>query len=323
MTTLYLAPLRGLTDAIFRNAFAKHFGGFDLAVAPFVTSVKGNKIKPTHIKDLAPEINKKIPVIPQILSKNPEEFIILAKSFYDIGYKNINWNLGCPYPMVAKKKRGAGLLPYPEIIQSFLDKVMPAIPNKLTIKTRLGMNKPDEIYKIIPIFNNYPIEELIIHARTGKQMYEGKTNLEFFGPCIDLSVHQIAYNGDINSLEIYENLKQRFPTITKWMIGRGAIENPFLPLIIKKQTDKLDNQIKLIKNFHDELFDKYREILYGPGHLLGKMKGLWFYLSNFFNDGKMWLKKIQKTKKINKYNKIIGDLLSEDNIKLNSSLSNK
>jgi tRNA-dihydrouridine synthase len=153
--TLYLAPLRGFTEFIYRNAFVRHFGGFDVAVAPFIPTMTAARFKKTHLKDVLPENNHAMSIIPQIIGNNPEDFIPLAKRLFDLGYETVNWNLGCPFPMVAKKQRGSGLLPHPQKIEAFLEATLPAIPNRLSVKVRLGRKKTDEILTLLPIFNQW------------------------------------------------------------------------------------------------------------------------------------------------------------------------
>ena len=128
---LYLAPLRGFTEYIYRNAFSRHFDGFDIAVAPFIPTMSDARLKRKNLKDVLPENNHDMPVIPQIIGNNAEDFILLASRLYDLGYETVNWNLGCPFPMVAKKQRGSGLLPHPDKIETFLEETIPAIPNRL------------------------------------------------------------------------------------------------------------------------------------------------------------------------------------------------
>lgn len=304
---LYLAPLQGLTDAIYRNTFTKHFGGFDVAITPFISTVKGNRIKPSHLKDVLPENNSGMPIVPQIMGNEQDDFILLASMLYDLGYKNINWNLGCPYPMVTKKKRGSGLLPYPDLIETFLDKTLSAIPNRLSIKTRLGYKDAEEIYKLIPIFNRYPLTEIIIHPRIGKQMYEGTTDLDTFQECLVLSEHPVVYNGDINSLAVFMDLSSRFGKVNRWMTGRGTLANPFLPAIIKTGRDYFSNKIIKIRKFHDELFARYHQILF-DSHLVERMKGFWFYFSKSFKDSRDTLKKIHKVKRVDRYLEVVNRL---------------
>ena len=222
MPKLYLAPMLGLTDYIFRNTFARHFDGFDGAVTPFIATPKLVRANSSHLKDVLPEHNSAMPLVPQILGNNPDNFVSLAGRLFDLGYATVNWNLGCPFPVVAKKQRGSGLLPYPEKIQDFLDKTVASIPNRLSIKVRLGLKTADEIFKLIPVFNQYPLEDVIIHPRTGKQMYSGEPDLDTFEKCLELSQHRIVYNGDITCLNSFQDLADRFKAIDNWMIGRAA-----------------------------------------------------------------------------------------------------
>jgi len=313
MTTLYLAPIRGFTDTIYRNTFSEHFSGIDLAMAPFISTVCNFRIKPKHVRDLLPEQNRNLPVIPQILTNDADGFIRLACYLYELGYGTVNWNLGCPYPMVAKKKRGSGLLPFPDRIDEFLEKVLKAIPNKLSVKTRLGRFSADEIFELMPVFNRYPLEELIIHPRTGVQMYEGVPDFDLFESCLEMSTRPVVYNGDIFSTDDFTRLKSRFKTIDKWMIGRGVLVDPFLPeTIAGTGLNTKPDRVAIIRRFHDDLFERYAEILSGPSHLVQKMKGTWGYLSRSFTNSRKFLKKIYKTKKLPQYQMVVDEFFSGD-----------
>jgi tRNA-dihydrouridine synthase len=309
---LYLAPLRGITDYIYRNTFNRHFNGFDAAVTPFIPTLKTIRAKPSHLKDVLPENNSAMPIVPQIIGNNHENFIPLARQLSDLGYKTVNWNLGCPFPMVAKKQRGSGLLPYPDKIDRFLEKTVPAIPNRLSLKIRLGRKTSDEINKLIPIFNRYPLQEIIIHPRTGTQMYDGEPDLGAFEKCVGLTDHRIIYNGDITDLKFFKELTTRFKTTEAWMIGRGAIINPFLPAIIKTGQDNFSNQVETFRYFYEELFEEYQRVFSGPGHLLERMKGFWTYFSQAFKDGRKIRKKIHRTLKLKRYLEIVERFFEKD-----------
>ena len=216
--TIYLAPIRGITDRIFRNIFPKFFDGIDLAITPFISSTHGWKKLNSLLKEFALDKNYGLKTIPQILSNDPDDFLRLANSLNEIGHSTINLNLGCPFPMVVNKGKGCGMLPYPAKIESFLDKIFSKFKSNLSVKLRLGLEYPDEILYLIPIFNNYPIDELIIHARTGKQMYKGNVNLDIFEECLSISQNEIVYNGDIQTISDYQDLCKRFNSISKWMI---------------------------------------------------------------------------------------------------------
>jgi len=309
---IYLAPIQGITDRIYRNLFPLYFKGVDMAIAPFISSSK--KMKPVNnlLREFYPDKNTGITTIPQIMSSKPEDFTKLANALYDIGYGTVNWNLGCPFPMVVKKGRGAGMLCYPARIESFLEKTMPALKPKLSIKLRIGLKYPDEVLQLIPIFNQYPLEELIIHPRTGVQMYEGKVDLDMFEQCLNLTKHRVVYNGDIDSFEKFEMLSLRFGSIKRWMIGRGLIGNPFLAEKIKFNTEKpYDEKIRIMRAFHDNLFTEYLKILHGPAHITNKMKEIWTYMAGFFENGEKIRKKINKTHHKDNYIDVVSKVFNE------------
>jgi tRNA-dihydrouridine synthase B len=296
-----MAPLKGFTDHLFRSAFADHFGGFDLAVAPFISTKQGHRIKKTFVKDVLPENNTRLPVIPQILSKTPGDFIILANYLYDLGYDGVNWNLGCPYPMVANKQRGSGMLPYTDRIHSFLERVIPHLNGSLSIKLRLGWKEKGDIFRLIPILDQYPLSEIIIHPRTGLQRYEGTVDLQAFEDCLAATRHTVVYNGDIRTIKDFKRLSQRFQSVQGWMIGRWCIADPFLPLGITKGSHDITDKIQRMKQFHQALFEAYSRILFGPAHVMNKMKGLWRYFSISFEDCKRTMKEITKARQPDMY----------------------
>jgi tRNA-dihydrouridine synthase B len=304
---LYLAPLHGITDTLFCRAFMRHFGGIDLAIAPFIaTNQKGPKgIK----KHLGPSSNRAIPTTPQLMSKNPDEFCSMAQALFDMGYDTLNWNLGCPYPMVVKKGRGSGMLPFPEQIDRFLEHAMPNLRQKLSIKLRLGLNSADEIDRVLPVFNRYNLHQIIIHPRTAKQMYKGLVDLDAFGRCLGLSKHAVVYNGDITTCAAYHALAARFPSITGWMIGRGLLCNPFLASEIKGDASLTDlEKIKVVFNYHHYLFMEYSKTHESPRHLIDKMINIWEYLADYFDNSHKVKKLIHKAQNIPHYTDEINRL---------------
>lgn len=309
---IYLAPIQGTTDRIYRNLFPAYFKGVDLAIAPFISSSKKMKPENKLLLEFHPDINTGIPSIPQIMSSDPDDFTKLANALYDMGCGTVNWNLGCPFPMVVKKGRGAGMLCYPARVETFLEKTMPAIKPKLSIKLRIGLKYPDEVLQLIPILNRYPLEELIIHPRTGVQMYEGEVDLDMFAHCLNLLKHRVVYNGDIDSFEKYEMLAKRFGSIKRWMIGRGLIGNPFLAEEIKFHTEKpYQEKIKIIRTFHDQLFTDYSKILYGPAHITNKMKEVWTYMGSFLENREIIRKRIWKTHHRDNYIDVVNKVFDE------------
>ncbi len=302
---LYLAPIRGITDCLFRNLLQQHFGGFDQAVAPFINPQPHSPFDPAQLRDLQPDANKNLPVVPQFLHSEPEGLIALAQRLHDLGYTHINWNLGCPAPMVTRKRRGSGLLPYPETISSLLDQILPKLPMQLSIKTRLGLNHQDELLTLLPRLNDYPLKEIIIHTRLGKQLYKGSTNPESFGHCLQLSRHPLVYNGDIIDTATWHRLQQQFPTIQRWMIGRGVLADPFLAKAIRGEQFNAEQRAAMLQAFHRDLYAGYRQSLAGPSHLLGRMKQIWFYLAASLPDQQKLWKKIKKTNTEEHYLEVI------------------
>ena len=233
---LILAPMQGLTELMFRKVYHTCFpGALDLAISPFLSLTHGNLADAwKKIDDVLPEANQdSIPVIPQILGKEPVEFVELANRLHEIGYTEVNWNIGCPMRRVTAKHRGSGILPYPDEVRSILDYIMPRLRPALSVKMRLGLHAPDEIFNLIPILNDYPLLNITIHPRTGKQQYSGQVDLDTFEQTLPLLKHQVIYNGDLCTVADYRRLRQRFPKIQHYMIGRGILYDPLLPLKIK------------------------------------------------------------------------------------------
>lgn len=234
---LILAPMQGLTELLFRQCYEHCFpGAIDLAVSPFLSLTHGNLADAwKKIDDVWPEANQNsIPVIPQILGKESIEFIDLANRLGEVGYTEVNWNIGCPMRRVAAKHRGSGILPYPEEIEDILSTIIPKLKVRLSIKMRLGYYNNDEILKIIPILNQYPLASITIHPRNGKQQYGGQVDLATLDQVAPLLHHKIIYNGDVCTPEYYNMIRARYPIIEDVMIGRGVLYDPLLPLKIKQ-----------------------------------------------------------------------------------------
>ncbi len=308
-----LAPLQGITDYHFRNLFNQHFKGLEAVYTPFIRLQNDKTIKKSQIADILPVNNNTLKVVPQILTNTVDEFIYMAKYISDLGYTEMNWNLGCPFPMVVKRQMGSGLLPFHDRIEEILNKVMPLIACNLSIKMRAGYQNDTDILNVIPVLNQFPITEIIIHPRVGTQMYKGEANPDIVENCLEISIHKIAYNGDIRSAETFHILEDRFQKINSWMIGRAAISNPFL-------IEELNSGIKTaaskkmerFSEFHHALFKSYEQSLSGQGHLLIKMIGLWEYFSESFSNSKKVFKRINKVQSINHYHAAIHEIFNSE-----------
>jgi tRNA-dihydrouridine synthase B len=291
--SLLLAPLHGFTELAFRNIYFRHFGGIDEAVAPFISLTHGDKITPLKVRELLPEKNTLVPVIPQILGNNADDFILIVKFLSDeYGYKEINWNLGCPISSIVRKKRGSGMLPYPELIASLLDKILPAISPSLSIKMRLGYDDVNQFPLLIEMLNKYPLSRLIIHPRIGIQQYCGEVKLDIFKSFIPSIRHQLVYNGDIHSHKDYEQISSVFPSIKDYMLGRGVFYNPFLPEQINAHSGELPSDaMNRFRFFYTDLETSYKS---NRHFWMSKMKEFWKYFGSFLNLDEETMKRLMQ-----------------------------
>ena len=295
--TLLSSPLQGFTDYKFRNAFNKYFGGIDTFYSPYIKLNGKLEIKKAYERDLLPENNLNLEVIPQIITNDADEFLFVANYVKKLGYNELNWNLGCPYPMVTKRGMGSGLICDFVKIEQILQKVHEQSDIKVSMKMRMGYENSEEILNVLPVLEKFPLKNIAIHARIGKQLYKGGVDLDAFQRCIENTNHKLYYNGDITSVEKFKEMQQRFPSIDHWMIGRGLIANPFLPSMIKNNTSKFPiNKIEIFSQFHETIFQEYEQSLSGATHILLKMTSFWEYFSTLFSNPNKTFKKIKKAK---------------------------
>ena len=315
----YLAPMEGITGHIYRNSYEKYFHNIDKYFTPFIVPNQSVSLKTKELKDLLPQNNKGLNIVPQILTNNAEGFILTANKLKQLGYEEINLNLGCPAGTVVSKKRGAGFLAYPEELDKFLDEIYKIDNMKISIKTRLGKERADEFYKLIEIYNKYPLEELIIHPRTREDFYGNTPNLEVFKDALKLSKHSICYNGDIFTLNSYNKIINEFPEVNKVILGRGILANP--GLIGEIKNNEFANK-EIIKMFHDEIFENYTILLNEDKNAMYRMKELWGYMSHIFTNNKKYYKKIKKAQKAIDYKNAVNSLFIEQDIIKGAGLFN-
>jgi tRNA-dihydrouridine synthase B len=307
--TLLSSPLQGFTDFRFRNAFHKHFGGIDTFYSPYIKLNGKLVVKGSYERDIIPENNDTLEVIPQIITNDAEEFLFVAKYVQQFGYKELNWNLGCPYPMVAKCGMGSGLISNTSQIEHILKRVHNETDIIVSMKMRMGYENPTEILDVFPILEQYPIKNIAIHARIGKQLYKGGVDLDSFQKCLDTSKQKIYYNGDITSVAKFKELQERFPSIDHWMIGRGLIADPFLPSMIKNNTTEYPkNRLEIFEAFHDEIYREYDAYLQGPTPIRMKMLGFWEYFSESFSNPQKTFKKIKKAGNSKNYEAAVKEI---------------
>lgn len=222
---LILAPLRGVTVKTFRNVFAPLLAecGFTSAISPFIAANPMLKIRNSYLNDIIGENSpSKIKLIPQAIGKHPDAFTVLLKAFRDAGYECADLNCGCPYPMVANKGRGAGIMRHPDVLDAMLEAGCKTLgEGKLSVKTRLGVDSPDELEKLLPVINRYPLSFVTIHARTAKQMYSGTCDINTFSAVSAMCRHPVIYNGD---LPCPVSTATHLPQAAGYMIGRGFLK---------------------------------------------------------------------------------------------------
>ena len=300
--TLISSPLQGFTDYRFRNAFHKYFGGIDVYYAPYIRLNGKMEIKPVYERDLQHNNNVGLNVIPQVMTCDANEFLFVIEYVQSLGYQELNWNLGCPYPMVTNRGMGSGLIANPEKIDHILDRAHSETDITISMKMRMGYDEPSEILRSFPVLNKYPLKNIGIHARIGKQLYAGGVDWDSFERCMEQTKHQLYYNGDITSVEAFREVSDRFPSIDHWMIGRGLIADPWLPSMIKDdETEYQEDRMEVFSDFHDMLFRQFEEKLTGDKAIIRKMVSYWEYFETVLPEAKREIKKLKKTKTIEDY----------------------
>ena len=309
--TLSLGPFQGITDAPFRNVFKKHFGGIDKFYTPFFTGIQKDHAKNLQGEEIDPRCNDVETLTPQILSTDAEEILRFAKQCKQLGYKEINLNMGCPFPRVANKKRGCGLLPYPDMVEAMLGRVFEEIDIQFSVKCRLGYFDPKEIEAIIPIFNKFPLSELIIHPRIGKQLYKGEADVERFAALTPYINAPLVYNGDIISVDSFKRICNTVQPVNQFMLGRGLLANPFLAEEIQ---GGVPNAPERKERLHTYLLDLYEDRLRHAGgspKVLGRMKELWSYLINSFEEPQDVWRKIKKINALKEYEEAVETIFRD------------
>lgn len=320
----YFAPLEGVTGYIYRNAHHTFFPEtVDKYFAPFIVANQKGTWKTREISDLLPENNKGVKLIPQILTNKAEDFIETAKKIEQLGYSEINLNLGCPSGTVVSKNRGAGFLSQTDELNCFLDNITQHAVTKISVKTRIGKYDPDEFFDLLEIFNRYPLEELIVHPRIQTDFYKNKPNLLMFEEAVKTSKHPLCYNGDIVTVSDYLEIKAKFPSVESMMIGRGLLYNPALIReilgaiemqgsgILKNGIPGSGMQIETLRSMHDQIYVGYQQILFGEKNVLFKMKEIWFYWIKLFENADKYAKKIKKAERLKDYEAVVASLFLE------------
>lgn len=305
---LYMAPLEEITGYVYRNAYHQYFSPLDKYFAPFISAKQhdGKLFSRREKNDILPENNEGIYLVPQILTKSSEDFIRTAKGLQKLGYDEVNINLGCPSKPVVARGRGSGFLDKREELHRFLDEIFTGLDMKISIKTRLGHYDPEEIGPLMELYNQYPLEELIIHPRIQTDYYKGKPRLEQFTKAYNVSKQSLCYNGDIFTKEDFEKIQKQFPQIDSVMIGRGLLADPGLVTKIKGEQE---TNIGQWIGFLQKLRNDYQRISISDEKALFKMKEVWAYLRFSFPEVDVWNDVIKQIPDLHTYDKKVMEFM--------------
>ena len=311
----YLAPMEGLTGYVYRNAYHKYFPAADRYFTPFITN---KKMSSRERNDILPEHNEGMTVIPQILTNQAEDFLSLTKELREYGYDTVNLNLGCPSGTVVAKRRGSGLLAWPNTLDAFLDEIFSSCDCRISIKTRLGTTDTDEWEDLLTVYDKYPLEELIIHPRIQKDFYKYTPRMECYRTAYETSRCSLCYNGDIFSPDDFQNLCREFPDTEKVMLGRGVLQNPWLIWMLRS-ADPAGGEAsapdkELLHAFCEDLCAGYARVISGDKNVLFKLKALWIYLGMSFTNPQKYLKKIKKANRLAEYEEAVDALFREQEL---------
>lgn len=292
------APMEGITSACFRRIHAACFPGADRYYAPFLAPDGSGKVKNAALRELYPENNVGIDLVPQILCNGAEAFLGLAKELQAMGYGEVNLNVGCPSATVVPKHKGAGMLLDLHSLDGFFDRVFSACPLRISVKTRLGLESAAEFPVILELYNKYPLSELIIHARDRKGLYQSTPDLGAFAAAYPQSRAPVCYNGNVLDCSGFETVLAAVPGLERVMCGRGAAANPALFRVLRGgKTPELGE----LRFFLDRLCAAYEEDGLPPYYLLGRMKELWYYVNHMFPGTQRELKQLNKARSLSDY----------------------
>ena len=302
---LYLAPLEGITTYTYRNTHFEMFGGCDTYFAPFITPTENEKVGLRVIRDIVPDKNQGIDLVPQVLSNKAEAFLGFLPKIKELGYTSINLNFGCPSGTVVKKGRGAGFLKDVEGIDEFLYRIFEKTDIEISVKTRIGFWQAEEMERLTEIYNKYPISLLIIHPRTRENYYNGVPDMAIFKKAYDASKIPVCYNGNVFSADDFEKIKNDFPKLHSVMLGRGVIANP---AIFREIRGGKRLKTAELAAFTARLQERYLGVLGSEVYTLHKLKEIWMYMMWNFPDEKKLFKAIKKASTLADLNTAITQL---------------
>lgn len=304
---LTFAPMEGVTGSVYRRVHAKIFGGADRYYSPFIAPDSAGAFKTGNLRDVLPENNEGVTLIPQILANSSGAFLAAARTLSDLGYKEVNLNVGCPSGTVVAKHKGAGMLADLRSLDDFLADVFSLSPVKISVKTRMGLNSTAEFGEILGIYNKYPITELIIHARDRAGMYKSVPDMEAFSAAFSESRAVVVYNGNIFSVSDLDRVRTFVPELDRFMLGRGPAANPALFRILRGGNPLEKDELR---EFHDVLVEETLSSGLSENFTVSRMKELWYYMGSLFPEGKKSIRDINKSRSMSDYRAAVSTLFS-------------
>lgn len=297
----YFAPMEGLTDSIYRRLHNTYFPGVDKYFTPFFSPTVHRKLTPKEARELPPAGALSCCVVPQILTKVPADFLWMAQQCQQLGYQQVDLNLGCPSGTVTAKGKGSGMLLNPDGLDAFLDSVFSHSPIPISVKMRLGFYTREEFPKLLEIISRYPVYELTVHPRVRNDFYKGPVDMASFSLAAETSVAPLCYNGNLVNLEQADHIAAQFPNVQAMMIGRGLIGDP--GMVTEGGTN-----IKTLEQFTENLFDSYAEAFGSVRNAMFRMKEHWRYLSCRFDGSERLYKKLRKTTDLQEFRSITREM---------------
>ena len=306
----YVAPMEGLTDRVWRPAHQKWFGWAGAPAkyyAPFLSPPENRVLIKKKMAELAPESNPGAPVVPQLLAKDGALAAWMVGQLRQLGYTEVNLNFGCPSGTVTAKGKGSGMLRDLDKLDAFLAALFAEAEGPLTVKTRLGVEKPEEFAAVLEVYNRYPIAELTIHPRVMRQQYRGIADREAFAKALPECRMPVCYNGDLTTVEQLRALEADFPTVQSLMVGRGIIADPALfrqalggPAATKEE----------LRGYLDDLYQGYTALFGSAGCAISRMKGHWFYLIHRFEGSERLEKQLRKLREPWEYETVVNQIFT-------------
>ena len=301
-----LAPMEGITGYVFRRVHAECFGALDRYYTPFVPPPRvGSTFGGKNFKEIDPANNEGLSVVPQLLTKNADEFVWAAQLLAEMGYTEVNLNLGCPSGTVVAKGRGSGLLRDPDALEAFLHDICERSPLPVSVKTRLGLEDDAEYARILAVYRSLPLAELIVHPRVQKDRYQGSPRWGPYGATLAAAPFPVAYNGDVFDTAGRDELLAAFPATRHVMLGRGLLANPALARMMAGGPPATRGELE---RFHDALFHAYEEVI--GGNAVFRMKEWWFYAKCAFADPLAVHRAVRKVRRAGEYEDAVRTIFS-------------